>query len=119
MGENLRHYGILGMKWGVRRTPEQLGRKPGKSKGSGDYQKSRKQLKRGAKNLSNKELQDLNKRLQMEKQLKDLNPHAVNKGKDFAKGILAAGTTLAALYGLTQTKLAQDIIKLLKGKAGP
>jgi hypothetical protein len=32
MDNTLIHYGILGMKWGIRRTPEQLARARGRSK---------------------------------------------------------------------------------------
>lgn len=28
MGDYIRHYGVKGQKWGVRRTPEELGHKP-------------------------------------------------------------------------------------------
>lgn len=50
MEETLLHYGIKGMKWGVRRTPEQLGhaRDPKKRKGSADddrVERRRKNLK--------------------------------------------------------------------------
>lgn len=111
----LYHHGILGMKWGVRRTEAQLGRerKP-TSQGSEDYQTSRALQKRGAKNLSTKELKDLTTRMQLEQQYSNLKPNQYKKGMDTVKKITAAGTTIASLYALSKTPLGQDVTKAVK-----
>ena len=111
----LAHYGILGMKWGVRRTEAQLGRarKP-TSQGSEDYQTSRELQKRGAKNLSTKELKALTTRMQLEQQYSNLKPNQYKKGLATVKKITAAGTTVASLYALTKTPLGQDVTRAVK-----
>lgn len=116
--ESLYHYGVPGMRWGVRRKRNSGGRIKGKSQGSSDYQKTRKLKRRGSKNLSTQELKELTQRLQLERQYKDLSPGQITRGLNVVKSITAAGTTVASLYALSKTPLAQDVIKAMAKKAG-
>lgn len=82
----LEHYGIKGMKWGVRRSDEQLARARGRRKEKGEPVTPTKKSadakkaaaakdiakKEGVGALSNDQLQDLNKRLNLEQQYSKL-----------------------------------------------
>ena len=72
----LYHHGILGMKWGVRRTPEQLG-----------YRKESRKRKE-VSSMSDSELRDRINRLQMERQYESLSKKKPGKGKEFAQRAL-------------------------------
>lgn len=90
------HYGILGMKWGVRRSPEQLARARGKNKKPSADDKVKASRKADSKNrrtLSDADLKQKIERLKMEKQFKDLTDEDVSPGKKVASDILkSAGT---------------------------
>lgn len=111
--QELKHFGVLGMKWGIRRSETKSSKNP-----SEEYTQSRLLKSKSAKELSNAELKALTNRLQLEKQYNDLSPSDYKKGLNAVKTITAAGTTVASLYALTKTPLAQDIIKALKAKMG-
>ena len=115
----LAHYGILGMKWGVRRTEAQLARARGKKKtsdddASDDYKKAHD--KKSVKSMSDKELRDRLNRLQMEQQYSKLNPSTVSKGREVASKVLKAGTTIATVTttALTIYNNADKIRKIIK-----
>ena len=106
MNDELYHHGILGMRWGVRRTKSQLGYKTGNgrkrqvddsdvegkaasSRKSGGSNKSK-----SIANMTDDELRNHINRLQMERQYLDLEkqisaftPQQVSRGKKFMKSM--------------------------------
>ena len=65
------HYGILGMKWGVRRTEAQLARARAKRENK-ETKKDRKAAVKNRRILSDSDINQRIDRLQKEQRLKDL-----------------------------------------------
>ena len=124
--EDLYHYGIMGMKWGVRRyqnpdgtlTPagkRRLARREKKEARqihpSDDYKRAASTRKKHVSELTNQELQDLNKRLTLEKNYRDLTKKK-NKGEAVVNRFIKTAGTLAAIDGaiITYQKIGKKVI---------
>lgn len=98
--DQLVHYGIKGMRWGIRRTEAQLARargelpsqqkatnKPGglfsKKKKTTAKKEEPKKTEKKISEMSDEELRAKINRLQLEKQYRDLSPKQVSKGRAF------------------------------------
>lgn len=91
----IEHYGVKGMRWGVRRTPTQLAR------AAKSYRQSSKDAKAATKrtrftsgdkdapsNLTAKELEDRIKRMETEKRYNELNAKTVSKGQQHVNEVI-------------------------------
>lgn len=140
MDDKLYHYGVKGMKWGIRRTPAQLGhdvskraKKVGSAVGSTLKKagsstisaiKSRQAAKKNAKELkkirkkplsemSDDELRRTIQRMQLEQQYASLQPKKVSAGKKFVNDfVLQPASNAAKQYISGQlNKMVQQQLK--------
>ncbi len=80
----LKHFGIKGMKWGVRRKRGSDGLVVSK-----DHAESRALLKKPVRELSNDDIQKVNRRLNLESELKRLDPSNSSLAKRYLDTFLA------------------------------
>ena len=99
MTNELYHYGVLGMKWGVRKDRSSgSSRNRGKSSWSDDAREAKALKKKGIKQLSNSELKKLNERTRLEQEYTRLNPSAVSKGWKMVAATAGVMGTIAGMY---------------------
>lgn len=101
----LSHYGVLGMKWGQRKS------RSGPT--SEDYKTTSALRKKSTKELSNKELQAVIDRKRLESQFKDANASQIDKGR---KAVIkaAAGIATAVITGVATKEGMRLLTAFLK-----
>ena len=121
MNDELYHYGILGMRWGVRRSKSRSsnsGKRSEKSKQTIDPSYKKAHTKKKLKYMSDIELREVNKRLNLERNYKDLT-RTKSKGKaaiDAFTNTAKTVATVAAAYKIYKKYGSEILNKIGKMK---
>ena len=109
VGDFLEHYGVKGMRWGVRNAD-----RPAASGDAVAFRDIKTKAKKGGVSaLSNKELKEFNERANLEQQYHRLNPSAKKKALQFTADILL-GVGKQQAMKLAGDVAAKQIANLLK-----
>jgi len=100
--DELYHYGVLGMKWGHRKSRSRIGkptlrtRKPKIDKRSEDSKNVAQIRKKKVNQMTNQELKEVNKRLELETRYNELANKKIT-GQRAVSAIIATGLTIGTI----------------------
>ena len=92
--EELMHYGVMGMRWGVRRASKRSG---GSKKGKNKKASRQPQQPQKKRRMSNKELQSRVRRMKLEQQYRDLTNDLTPKTKSKMEKLVSTTVTISKL----------------------
>ena len=119
MYNEIYHYGVKGMKWGIRKKYDTISTMFKRKNVDDDVEEhadyARAHSKKSVKEMSDAELREINNRLNMEQQYARLTQQKskIASGLAFVGKVAATGTTIATLLE-NPTKIAEKADKLLK-----
>lgn len=118
MENKLEHVGVLGMRWGVRRSTRggstgKRSKRKSTTPVSDDFKRVSALKKKKVDEMSNEEISAVIKRMDLQKRYKDLNPSKISKGGKIARNVLSTiGQVSAGIAGaITLAKIGSALMK--------
>jgi hypothetical protein len=104
----IEHYGVRGMRWGVRKGSSRV------SRPSGEARKASELRRKPVHQLTNKQLKAVNERMNLEQNYNRLNPSRTKRGRAYVTAAIGAIGTGVGLYNMVNSPAGKAFISTSK-----
>lgn len=113
----LKHAGVKGMRWGYRKQPGGGVKKTGRTKGHPDAERAATIKRKRLNEMSNDELKEVNKRMQLETQFRQLNPSIITRGQNIINRTLGIADTVEKAEKFVRSEQGRRVLATVRTAA--